>query len=227
MGIRKSDNERKSDEAIPVAEESVPARVFVHHLESIDLVSELTKLLHRAFKKVPGQPYTYPAAEQNEKTTREQIERGECWVAVLDERVVGLGIVWPPKMTNHHLWHRPRRVAHLRQIAVEPDFQGMGIGKMLLEVCEQGALQMDATELAGSSPVGARQRSFYAQRGYRTVRYVSWSNTSYDSVVFAKHLGELGRPNSLWLGVEKIRCYFSLVQYKLRTWVCRTIVTML
>lgn len=216
VGMRKCDNERGPDEDMPVAEESVSSRIFVRPFGSGDSIGELTELLHRAFKKGHENPYTYPAVEQDEDTTREQIESGECLVAVVDKRIVGLCVVWPPKIPDRHSWYHSRRVAHIRQLAVEPCMQQIGIGTILLGACEQIALQMGASELSGSSPVGARQLSLYVRMGYRIVKYVSWSNTSYDSVVFAKYLRELDKPTKLRRTIEKIKYYHSFLIHKLR-----------
>jgi GNAT superfamily N-acetyltransferase len=46
-------------------------------------------------------------------------------------------------------------------LGVHPDFQGIGIGTMLIDNCEQIAKREGAWEIAASSPVGSQQLIFY------------------------------------------------------------------
>jgi GNAT superfamily N-acetyltransferase len=169
-------------------DKSISSQVLIRPWNTDDSVDTLTQILHRAFAQGPGQPYPYPVARQDAQATREQIRQGKCWIAEIDGRLVGVGIVWPPTACSWRALCNARNGAHLRQLAVEPQFQGMGIGGRLLEACELGALAMNAPTLWGSSPVGARQLSLYRRHGYRIVEYKRWPNTDYESVIFAKRL---------------------------------------
>lgn len=126
MDIRAITGAKGSEErSVNSEEKSIRDKVVIRPLDGDDSIHEITELLHRAFKSDIQHQYVYPAAEQDEETTREQIRRGECWVAELDGRLVGIGIVWPPSPPARHRWYRPRHIAHLRQLAVEPDLQGL------------------------------------------------------------------------------------------------------
>ena len=193
--------------------------VTVRPLDSKDSIQELTELLHLAFKLDEQQPYEYPMAKQNEETTRMHVKCGDCWIADVEGRLTGVGLVWPPEKNVHRRWYRrwyrPRQTAYLRLLAVHPDFQGMGVGTMLLDHCEQSAVKMSAWELAGSSPVGSRQLSLYKRRGYRIFRYISFSDLNYHSVAFAKWVYQAHKESVTRRIVRRARFYKSFLWYKL------------
>ena len=193
--------------------------VTVRPLDSKDSVHELTDLLHLTFQLDEQQPYDYPMANQSEETTRLHVNRGDCWIADIEGRITGVGLVWPPEKNVrrrwYRRWYRPRQTAYLRILAVHPDFQRMGIGTMLLDHCEQSAVKMNTWELAGSSPVGSRQLSLYKRRGYRIFRYISFSDTNYHSVFFAKWIRQNKKESWIRRVVRKVRFYKSFLWYKL------------
>jgi GNAT superfamily N-acetyltransferase len=195
--------------------EATRERVTVRLLESKDSVQELTDLLHRAFKQDGQNPYAYSFATQSEETTHMQVKSGDCWVAELDGHLIGIGLVLPSRPDGRRRWYRPRLIAYLRLLAVHPDFQGIGIGTMLFDNCEQSARKMGAWELAGSSPVGSRQLSFYKRRGYNVFKYVKFSDTSYHSVAFSKWISERQKESMIRKVVRETRYYKSLFAYKL------------
>jgi GNAT superfamily N-acetyltransferase len=198
--------------------EAIRERVTIRRLESKDSVQELTDLLHRAFKSDRQHSYTYGMAEQSEETTHMQIKSGDCWVAELDGRLIGVVILYPPRTDVRWRWYRPRLSrlsAYLRLIAVHPDFQSLGIGTMLLGHCERIAMMMGALELAGSCPVGSRQLSLFKRRGYRVFRYVSFSSTDHHSVFFAKWIQGSQKQNMIRKVLRKTIFYKSFLAYKL------------
>jgi len=201
--------------------EGVRDRIIIRQIEATDSIHELTDLLHRAFKSEGQHPYAYPVAKQNEETTHKQIERGECWVAELDGRLIGFGIVWPPRPVVRWRWYRPRQSAHLPVLAVHPDFQRLGIGTMLLNHCEQSATRMGAWELTASSPVGSPQLSLYQRMGYRIFRYALRSETNYVSVIFAKWIQKGQRASIICRIGRKLRFYYTFMAYKLGVLGCR------
>jgi GNAT superfamily N-acetyltransferase len=193
--------------------------VTIRPLDSKDSIQELTDLLHLAYKLDEYQPYEYPMAKQSEETTRMHIKRGDCWIAELEGRIIGLALVWPPAQNVCRRWYRrwyhPRQTAYWRFMAVHPDFQNMGIGTMLTEHCEQSAVRMDAWELTGCSPVGSRQLSLYKRKGFKVFRYVSFSDTNYYSVVFSKWVRNDVKESLIRRVVRKVRFYKSFLWYKL------------
>ena len=124
--------------------------------------------------------------------------------------------MWPPTHVVRWRWYRPIASASLVQLAVHPDFQGLGIGTILLDYCEKSAIRMGAWELNLSSPVGSRQLSFYQRGGYnRIVEYTSWPETNYDSVVLVKCVQKGQKPPMINQVMRKIRFCWTFLSYKL------------
>jgi GNAT superfamily N-acetyltransferase len=148
-----------------------------------------------------------------------QIRRSRCWVVVLDERLIGLSIVHPPSLPGFCSLWRPRSGAQLRELAIRPEYQSKGIGSRLLRASEEGAVEMKAWNLWGSSPVGARQLRLYQRSGYRIAEYVAWPGTGYQSAIFTKclHEASLHRP---WDRVRsRAHRAFSLFKYYVRKYI--------
>lgn len=200
-----------------VASPDIRDRVIIRPLGETDSIEELTDIIHAAFKKDPGQPYTNPSATQTPETTFKHIRKGRCSVVVLDGRLIGLGIVYPPprKRTSCSLWY-PMYGAHLRKLAIHPDFQGKGIGTRLLAACERHAKDMGGWNLWGSSPIGSRQLSLYCRCGYCIAEYTDWGDTPYESAIFSKCLHESSPHGPLGRVLRKAKYAFSLFKHCLR-----------
>jgi GNAT superfamily N-acetyltransferase len=86
-------------------------------------------------------------------------------------------------------------VAVVSQFAVEPGFQGRGIGGRLLDHAEARARHLGAAQVALDTAEGAAHLiRLYAARGYRHVGTVRWDVTNYKSVVMSKGLAPGGTP---------------------------------
>ena len=158
-------------------------------LAETDSIAELTELLHRAYRALAEQGMRYVGSFQEKATTRKRIAGNECWVAVLDGRLVGTVTFAPAAATGGSTWYDRPDVASLHQFGVEPDLQGGGIGTALIEVCEWRALETGAAELAlDTSEHAAHLIEWYGSRGYRQVDRVDWDATNYESVVLSLRL---------------------------------------
>jgi RimJ/RimL family protein N-acetyltransferase len=155
-------------------------------LAESDSIAELTELLHRAYRALAEQGMRFVASFQEEATTRKRIAGNECWVAVLDGRLVGTVTFVEAAATGGSSWYDRSDVASLHQFGVEPDLQRGGIGTALIEVCERRARETGAAELAlDTSEHAAHLIDWYERRGYRQVDRVDWDATNYESVVLS------------------------------------------
>jgi len=190
-----------------------PETLLIRKLLPQDSVAEVTELLHVVFAQGPDQPFAYPVATHNEHTILRQIQKGSCWLAVIDDRIAGAAILQIPERIDSRVSNDPEVGAHLYQLAVHPDFQGRGIGSKLLKACEEDAVQMGAQHVWASSPVHSRQLNLYLRHGYEYMEYYSWPGTNYDSITFRKRLaGTEGLATRLRFQARYAR---SLVLYKL------------
>ncbi|MDX2146779.1 MAG: GNAT family N-acetyltransferase [Planctomycetota bacterium] len=169
----------------------------LRRLRSTDSISEITQLLHRAYKPQVEMGLKPLAGRQGDDITRERCENSECWLAVMPagstdrtrERIGGVILYEEQeKVTFPPFFLRPE-VAHFAQFAVDPDLQGAGIGRALLEKVESRAREEAKVELALSmAEPDAKLFSFYVKRGFRLVDYWQWPYTNYRSCIMSKSL---------------------------------------
>ena len=88
-----------------------------------------------------------------------------------------------------HDYYDQSFVAAFGQFAVDPPYQGSGLGSELLNVAEKCAMRDKAAEIAFDTAEGAIELiGFYKKRGYQFIQYTQWSVTNYRSVIMAKKM---------------------------------------
>ena len=161
--------------------------------EAVDSIDELTGLLHRAYKALADMGLKYLATYQDTATTRRRISNGTCFVVLHDGRIIGTITFKMPHDGHGSAWLDRADVGHVSQMAVEPAFQGRGIGGRLIHHAEDYARRQGLTELAlDTSEKAAHLISWYERLGYRFIDYVQWDVTNYRSVVMSKTLNGMG-----------------------------------
>jgi GNAT superfamily N-acetyltransferase len=99
-------------------------------------------------------------ADPSQKLVEEYLQRGECYVAEWDERIVGVYVLLPT---------RPETV-ELVNIAVEEAHQGQGIGKKLvIHAIMQGRESGFKTMEIGTGNSSIGQLALYQKCGFRIV----------------------------------------------------------
>ncbi len=187
--------ERVAPQGIPGPDGSrSEARVAIRLLKPSDSIREVTQLLHRAYAKQVAMGLRPLAGRQDDETTRRRCASGECFVAVLAEgrkdRIAGVILFHEIEDAEGPSWFRRKDVDYFSQFGVDPDLQGRGIGRMLLEMCERRALENGARELACSMAEPDRELyDFYIRRGYRLIEHWQWPYTNYKSAILSKALG--------------------------------------
>jgi ribosomal protein S18 acetylase RimI-like enzyme len=112
-------------------------------------------------------------ADPSEKLINEYIQRGQCFVAEMDQRIVAVYVLLPT---------RPETV-ELVNIAVDENEQGKGIGKQLVLHAIENAKQQGYKTMeigTGNSSIG--QLALYQKCGFRI--------TGVDRDFFVKHYPE-------------------------------------
>ncbi len=164
-------------------------KVIIRELRDSDSLENLTALLHRSYRTLAEMGLRYLATHQDASVTRDRIRLGTCFLAVADGRVVGTVTYHDPGHVKGSKWMEREGVAHLNQLAVEPELQGNGIATWLIKHAEAYARSRGVTEIALDTAEQADQLvAWYQKLGYRFVEYTDWEVTNYRSVVMSKTL---------------------------------------
>jgi GNAT superfamily N-acetyltransferase len=177
--------------------------IEIRPLAAEDSLDELTALLHRAYARLGGMGLNYTAVDQDADVTRRRADQGTCYLAVAGTgRIYGTIVLHAPidgdpsaatrlheQSTDGAAWLKQPGVAHFGQFAVDPDIQGQGIGRRLMDTVEAQARSLDATEIAlDTAEPAVHLVALYAHRGYRLVGYAQWPGKTYRSVIMSKKL---------------------------------------
>ncbi|WP_322064481.1 GNAT family N-acetyltransferase [Burkholderia ubonensis] len=181
-----------SDDVIERLNVTLPApraeRVVVRRFDpAFDGHARLTDMLHRAFARLGAMGLNCTCVDQTEDVTRRRAEAGECFVAVSGGRVIGTMTLHAPDPASACSLYRHDTVASVRQIAVDPAWQGRGVGAMLLSLAEQWAATRGYALLALDTPQPASHLlAFYRSQGFEIVDIVRFVGKRYDSAILCK-----------------------------------------
>lgn len=163
--------------------------LHIRPLQASDSITELTLLLHRAYARLGHMGLNYTAVNQTPEVTAQRIRGGNCFVAEADSQLVGTVVVQPTYTDNECAYFTRPGVAAAHQLAVDPAYQGSGVGRMLLQRAEQWAKASGFSELAMDTAEQATHLiELYARLGYHHVGGVQWTGKVYRSVVLSKQL---------------------------------------
>lgn len=174
-------------------------RYRIRRFAAGDSLDELTSMIHRAFARLGRMGFGCLAVEQPLATTARRARRGECFVALDGERIVGTMTLEPPDRGAEFAWYRRPDVASLHQFAVDPCHQGQGCGKALLLSAEHWARRRGYRELALDTPAGATDLvAFYEERGFRVVGQIQHSDRPYRSAILSRTIATVQAQLGLW-----------------------------
>ena len=120
----------------------------LRQLEESDSLTELTSLLHRAYARLGNMGLNFTAVDQTPEVTAKRIHGGTCFVVAAGPKLVGTVVAKPTYAKNDCEYFTRHGVAVAHQLAVDPEHQGAGIGRMLLDRVEQWAKDAGYAELA-------------------------------------------------------------------------------
>jgi GNAT superfamily N-acetyltransferase len=167
-------------------------KVLVRLIADDDSLMELTALLHAAYAQLAALGFNYTAVDQTEDITRQRIEDGECYVALVEDQLVGTILFHDASKPNGSCpWFERTEVSTFHQFGVLPAFQNRGIGGSLLMFVEKRARELGALEIAFDTSEGAVDLlRWYIRRGYREVAHAQWKGKTYRSVIMSKTLAQ-------------------------------------
>jgi len=162
---------------------------IIRKFEEGDSYEELTDLLHRAYKKLADMGLKFVATYQNAETTKKNLERGNCYLAIRDGKMTGAILYYHSMWKDAPLFYKKETVGVFGKFAVEPELQGTGIGRSLLSFVEECARKDGKKELAlDTSEKALHLVEYYKKKGYKFAQYWQWSATNYRSIIMAKTL---------------------------------------
>jgi len=168
--------------------------VLIRRLRPTDSIDDMTSMLHRAFSRLGRMGLRCGAVDQPAEVTLERAERGDCYVAIEDEKIIGTMTLQAPARRSGCPWYRNDHVASLHQLAVDPRDQGRGCGKALLSVAMRWARERGYREIALDTPADAAHLiEFYRAQGFRAVASFQRPDKSYRSAVLSKGVAPLPR----------------------------------
>lgn len=166
--------------------------IGIRRLSPNDSLDELTGLLHRAFGPLGRQGLKCTCVDQSVDMTRGRVQLGDCFVAVVNGRVVGTITVHACERASPVRWYRKPSVASIHQFAVDPSHQGTGVGRALLRTAEAWASCRQYLQLALDTPQRAEYlTAYYSRRGFKVVDALQVDGRSYVSVVLSKTINQL------------------------------------
>jgi len=167
----------------------------IRRFKFIDSIDEVTQMLHRAFAPMAVLGANCQCVDQSSSTTRKRMQRGDCLVAVADRRIVGTLTLETCDPASTVVPYRRPSVASLHQFAVDPAYQGAGVGRSLLEVATMWARMRQFSEIALDTPALALDvRAFYSHQGFRLIKVKRLAGRDYDSAIMSRSIALQPRP---------------------------------
>ncbi|WP_177181998.1 GNAT family N-acetyltransferase [Streptomyces sp. TLI_105] len=169
-------------------EASPSATAKVRRFRNGDSVEQLTSLLHRAYADHAAAGRVFFASYQSPQDTQHRLSKGECWVAMNGDVLVGTVTVSAPHTTPAG-YPAPAGGGSFWQLAVEPSQRGTGLGQRLLALAESRIIALGSTQVViDTSSQATDLVDWYRRRGYESIGAWRWDVTNYDSIVLMKNL---------------------------------------
>jgi GNAT superfamily N-acetyltransferase len=145
---------------------------------------EITDLLHLAFAEKKEKGMNYLATYQDAETTKRRVGNGVCWVALLNEKVIGtetIEIFYPDRKNRR--WHNEGTYAYCSQAAVHPYFKRIGLGSRIQKEIIFYCFKNNIDEILGHTSIRARDiQKWWKKFGAQKVELISSAATNYYAV---------------------------------------------
>lgn len=155
----------------------------------LNFVSDLTQILHSAYRPLAEQGMRYLASHQSAEKTLERLLEGESYLCFADDELAGTVTLYHSKPESTCEYYRREYVFSFGQFAIKPALQKRGFGSKIMDFIEKRARERGAFELALDTSEHANHLiSSYEKRGYKIVAFTQWDVTNYKSVIMTKIL---------------------------------------
>lgn len=153
------------------------------------LVPELTAILHSSYKRLADMGLRFLATHQPPEMTLKRLKKGKSFLGFAGDELMSTITLVNGSPTDDCEWYRKPEVGYFTQFAVKPEFQGLRLGRQLMDFIEEQARIDGLQEIALDTSEHAHHLiKMYEARGYRFVQHVRWPEVNYRSVVLSKSL---------------------------------------
>lgn len=155
-----------------------------------DSIEKINQMLRSAYSSLAANGMRYAASHEDIEATRKNIAKGECHLLLINHsEIIGCVMIRRPGAELGPKWYLNPGIITFGRFAINPDYQGQGIGSKFLDYIEKRAVELGAKELAlDTSEKATHLIKMYEKRGYRFIQYHQWDITNYRSVVMSKAL---------------------------------------
>jgi GNAT superfamily N-acetyltransferase len=161
--------------------------IIIRTYNDADPISEITELLHRAYKDLADMGLLYLATHQSDSVTRRRISEGTTFLALHAEAIIGTITLY--SQNGGCEFYMQEGVWHFGQFGVDASYRRLGIGGRLIDTVERYALNHGAKIIALDTAKPALHLiKHYEKNGYSVVDEVQWKEANYKSVIMAKSL---------------------------------------
>lgn len=160
----------------------------IRPLDAGDDLDAITAIIRAAYARLSNMGLRYWATFQSVDDTRQRFADGYGLVAVRDNVVVGTLTVYPPNNESDVEVYRDPTTYNIGQFAVDPQWQGAGIGRLLHDAAIDYIRSNGGTRIAlDTSDQAHHLIAMYERWGYHIVGRADWRPlTNYESVVMVK-----------------------------------------
>lgn len=152
-------------------------------LVQLNDVSALRRLLNSAYKKLADMGLNFNASFQDEELTADGILEGRTFVLELNGKLVGT-----MKLRNRNVLD-DRPCMYIGRFAVDPEFQGQGLGLYLLKLAERLAEREGCRSIQLDTAQPAHHLvQFYQDYGFKIMKPIYFEGKTYCSWVLEKSL---------------------------------------
>lgn len=164
--------------------------LLIRAVSEDDSFDRMTDILHAAYAPLGAKGMQYVAVSQPVEVTRKRCAQGQCYIALIDDEMVGTVTLRDPMKTDeYHPYYAQEGVAVFGQFGVDPTVQRQSVGTRMMQYLEGRARELGAREIACDTSVHADHlRAWYTGMGYVEVDTADWLDTNYQSVILAKAL---------------------------------------
>lgn len=164
--------------------------VEIRALRPTDAVEEIDRLFHTPHALMADFALRrYSRANLGEGKLEEGEPAGETYVAESESGLIGAAVFFDPENTRGCPFYDRPGVASLGPFAIQPAFQGHGLGSAMLSFLETRARETGADELAVElSPNAPHSLNKFLKEGYRYAENANWADCGQKCVILHKPL---------------------------------------